>query len=177
MDLPLGSAFAIFSYVPLLFVLIGLAIAVGGVRSTRRSRAFLARARRVPGTITGVRTGWSGSRDTLRASSRPMLTFTTLDGRRIDTEAAEPSNRGVGNDVGVLYDPANPTDARVDEDLSRWTGIGTVVFGLIFALISFAGFGVFQAVHHGFFDDDSGGGGSSYCEDADGQRMDCPPGF
>ncbi|MEO5874125.1 MAG: DUF3592 domain-containing protein, partial [Streptosporangiaceae bacterium] len=100
-----------FAYAPLFFVAIGLLIAGGGVRQILLARTFAARAHRVPGTVTDVRTRLSGSRERLRARQSPMLTFTTLDGRQITTEARESSDRGIGNTVGVLYNPTNPTEA------------------------------------------------------------------
>jgi hypothetical protein len=164
-----------FEYVPLFFVAIGLLIVGGGIRQILRARAFAARAQRVPGTVTDVRTRLSGSGEHLRARQRPVLTFTTLDGQEITTEARESSDRGVGNGVGVLYNPSNPTEAQIDEGRPTWAGLGMVIIGLVFA--GFA-FGMFTAVNDGsdpFTSDDHGA--SVECADTNDQPIACPAGL
>jgi hypothetical protein len=164
-----------FGYAPLFFVAIGLLIVGGGVRRILRTRAFAARAQRVPGTVTDVRTRLSGHGEHLRARQCPVLTFTALDGRQITTEARESSDRGIGNAVGVLYNPINPTEAQIDEGRSKWAGLGIVIIGLVFA--GFA-FGAFAAVNEGFDPFTSDGHGSNVkCTDENNQPVTCPAGI
>ncbi|GAA3216188.1 DUF3592 domain-containing protein [Actinocorallia longicatena] len=160
------------SYTPLIFIAAGLAIAVAGLRNIVRSRRFAATACRVPGTVTDVRTRLTGQGEHLRAVGRPVLAFTTLEGREIRTEAEDPSGHGVGREVGVLYDPADPTAARIEGTHSVWSGLVAVAVGLVFAALSF---GLLSAFTDGFEDLRGGSGGSSTeCFDAQDQPIDCP---
>ncbi|MDX6740779.1 DUF3592 domain-containing protein [Actinocorallia sp. A-T 12471] len=149
-----------FGYMILLFVLIGLSIAGGGVKQLVGGRAFARRARRAEGVVTDVRTRFTGSGRTFGAEQRPVVRFTTDEGREITVEAAEPSDAGVGSDVTVFYDPAKPTAVRVNAPAV--SGFGPILSGLAFAGICAAIF-----VGSGFlsiFGVDAGSGDCTYAD-------------
>ncbi|GAA2725635.1 DUF3592 domain-containing protein [Actinocorallia aurantiaca] len=164
-----------FGYFPLIFVVIGFAVALAAVRGEMHARAWARKAQRVPGTVTDVQNRFSGSGRHLRASPRPVLAFTTLEGRQVTTESRQESGHGVGNEIEVLYDPANPTDAEIDEGSSLLSGLGQVAVGLVIAAI---GFGFFVAFTD-FADEWRGDvdSGTVQCSDENGDEVDCPPGF
>lgn len=83
--------------------------------------AFVARAIHVPGTVTDLIEG-----SYLRGSSKrrigPRVTFKTLDGRlfrRVDWRAE--AVYSVGESVTVLYDPRDPSNARIGPITDSWT--------------------------------------------------------
>ncbi|MFI6598873.1 DUF3592 domain-containing protein [Nonomuraea sp. NPDC050536] len=165
----------LFKYLPLLFVAFGLVIILISIKRIADGRGFVRRAQRVPGVVSDVRTTFTGQGDHLRAMQRPVLTFTTVDGREITTEAATTSRLGIGNEAEVLYDPENPTVAVPAEDAGgSYSGI---VIGLIAVVIGLAFFAVFAGFvgFHGFDK------GETWCEtqQADGSvdQVECPPGF
>jgi hypothetical protein len=158
----------LFRYFPLLFVALGLAIILGAVKGIVGSRRFVRRAQRVPGVVSDVRTSFVGRGEHLRARQRPVLTFTTLEGREITTEAATTSDLGVGNETEVLYDPDDPTRAVPVGNAGG--GYGAIVAGLIAVVIGLAFFVGFA----GFWGD----GQEARCEvqQADGsfEPVECP---
>lgn len=121
--------------VPLLFFVIGTALAYAGIRQRLGLRRF-----------SGGRGGRLGSspRCTRAVGSRydyrsllhfPVVRFTLPDGHEVETEVMSGSNPApahTGETVTVLYDPRQPTRARID---GFWAD-GTLVVG---ALVSAAG--------------------------------------
>ncbi|MFA1545086.1 DUF3592 domain-containing protein [Actinomadura chokoriensis] len=124
----------------LIALTLGAGLAVGGVHRYRTSRAFLAAAHRVPGVVTGVhRVERTDSYEYFA-----VLRFRTLDGAEIETVAQTRSGsyeltRLKGTRVGVLYDPRNPREARLDSNSGRAVGgsIGMVAAGCAFAVLGF----------------------------------------
>lgn len=139
------------------------------------ARAWERRAQRVPGTVTDVHGRLSGSGRHLRAVQRPVLSFTTLDGRPVTTESRLPSDHGIGNEVAVRYDPANPTDAEIDEGASPLAGLGLVAVGLVMAVVGFGFFLEFSALKDAWPGGDDSG--MEQCIDGNGDEIDCPPGL
>jgi len=98
-----------------------------------QDHAFVARAIRVPGTITGLVEG----RYKRGSSSRrigPRVTFKTLEGRvfwHVDWQKADGGYQ-VGESVTVLYDPRNPRNARIGPVVDSWGGyvFAATCFGL-----------------------------------------------
>lgn len=133
-------------FVFLLFAVLGTFFAVMGVRAMVEHRRFRRTAVQVPGVITALRAHHSGSSsDTGRSVTyHPVLRFTTLDGRIVETESGYGSNPPPGREgayVPVLYDPANPADARLT---GMWGGgvlLGFALVGLggLFAVIGLGG--------------------------------------
>jgi hypothetical protein len=70
----------------------------------------------------------------------PVVEFVTARGQVVRFQANESTNSPgemMGDEVGILYDPANPRDARLDTGFSVWGG--AAVFGgigLCFVIIS-----------------------------------------
>ena len=127
--------------VPVLFTVVGLIFATMGFRTLRTDRDFQAVALRAPGTVTDLRFRSVGRR---RASGTwfPVVRFDTADGRRIDTEAMygrRPAPARRGEEVTVLYDPADPTRAALEGKSGGGAlGLIFVVVGLTFAALGVA---------------------------------------
>ncbi|GAA3158489.1 DUF3592 domain-containing protein [Nonomuraea roseoviolacea] len=174
------------TYFPLLFVAFGVLIILVSIKGIVDGRRFAGRAQRVPGVVSDVRTTFAGQGEHLRARRRPVLTFTTVDGREVTTESRTTSDLGVGNATDVLYDPHDPTRAVPAGDTGG--GPGGIVAGLIAVVIGLAFFagvsGAFAGVGGGGAGDaGSGTSGTSEtrCEmqnpDGSVEPMECPPGL
>lgn len=124
--------------VPLLFTVGGLVFARMGIRILRSARRFEAVAVRSHGTVTDLRFRSVG-RQVGGGTWYPVLRFDTADGRHIETEglygrSPPPAKRG--DEVTVLYDPADPTKAALEGKLGGGP-LGTifVVLGLFLAAL------------------------------------------
>ncbi|MFC4112628.1 DUF3592 domain-containing protein [Nonomuraea zeae] len=161
-------------YSPLLFVAFGLLIILVSGKGMIDGRRFVQRALRVPGVVSDVRTTFTGRGEHLRARQRPVLTFTTLDGREVTTEASTVSNLGVGNATEVLYDPDDPTRAMPASGGAG--GYGGVVAGIIAIVIGLAFFAGVSSLSAPSTSGDPAG-----CEielpDGSSETIDCPPGL
>ncbi len=94
------------------FAAVGIATVLVALHLERRTDAFLQRAVRGSGVVVEMVTSRSG-RSTTWA---PVVEF-THDGRRYrfrDPVGSNPPSWGRGDRAAVLYDPANPADARID---------------------------------------------------------------
>ncbi|MFI7420478.1 DUF3592 domain-containing protein [Nonomuraea sp. NPDC049684] len=165
----------VFEYLPLLFVAFGAVIVLVSVRGIVQGRRFVRGARRVPGVVTDVATTFTGRGEHLKASRRPVLTFTTEEGREVTAESWAESKLGIGRETDVLYDPEDPTKAAPAGDAGVGGGYGGIVVGLLAAAVGLAVFAGFPG-HAGPF-----GGTENGCqiEHADGtsEPVDCPPGL
>jgi uncharacterized protein DUF3592 len=98
-------------------IFLGIAIVVAAT-----TMSFQAKADRTGGTVTGMEARTSTHRDSdghQRSSTAwyPTVRFTAADGRRYSFEGSTGSNPPiyhVGDHVAVAYDPAEPSDARID---------------------------------------------------------------
>ena len=166
----------VFEYFPLLFVAFGIVVIGVSVKGLIGFQRFAQRALRVPGVVSDVRTTFAGRGEGLKATHRPVLTFTTVDGREITTEASTASDLGVGNATEVLYDPQDPTSAMPADTAAGYGGIVAGVIALGIGLAFFSAFSGVTDVTTG-----SSGGGPAQCEirQADGsfQPAACPPGL
>ncbi|MCA2227762.1 DUF3592 domain-containing protein [Nonomuraea aurantiaca] len=138
----------LFPYFPLLFVAFGALIILKSIKGIIDGKQFARQAQRVPGVVSDVRTTFVGQGDSLRATHWPVLTFTTVEGREITTEAATTSGLGIGHETEVLYDPQDPTSAMPADDVG--VGYSGIVIGLIAVAIGLAFFSVFSG-SSGFF--------------------------
>lgn len=124
--------------VPVLFTVLGVGFARTGFRIRRTAREFWAVARRAPGVVTDLRYRSAG-RDASGGTWFPVLRFVTADGRQIDTEAMygrSPAPARRGDEVTVLYDPDDPTQATLGgRSGGRLLGTVFIVMGLLFAAI------------------------------------------
>jgi Protein of unknown function (DUF3592) len=133
----------------LVFVAIGVAIAASGTRFRRA-------AEQAQGTVTEVKavasrsdpsTGPVGG--TSGPHYRPVVRFTTADGREIQAEsrfASNPAPAHVGDTVRVFYDPRDPERIQLDTAVGRG---GCLAFGLVFVGALFCAIGVVVLVAAG----------------------------
>ncbi|MFG1966228.1 DUF3592 domain-containing protein [Nonomuraea sp. NPDC049028] len=133
----------LFPYFPLLFVAFGALIILRSIKGIIDGKQFVRQAQRVPGVVSDVRTTFVGRGEHLRAMQRPVLTFTTVEGREITTEAVTTSDLGIGNETEVLYDPQDPTSAMPADD-DAGGGYSGIVIGLIAVVIGLAFFSAFS---------------------------------
>ena len=113
------------------FAGIGALLFAIGVAITRSNRAFARRALRAPGQVTGVHSSAGGT----TAIAYPQLRFALPDGRVVEIAARTGTNferLREGDAVTVLYDPADPTKARVD---SRRASAGATLLGAAFLVL------------------------------------------
>lgn len=102
-----------------IFTVVGLVlVGVGGVLAYS-TVSFVQAAERTTGTVVDldVRWGSHGSRSSSRAEY-PVVEF-EADGQRhtFSSGVTSTSHPEIGDTVSVLYDPAEPTDARLDSGL------------------------------------------------------------
>jgi Protein of unknown function (DUF3592) len=128
-------------------VLIGLMLVGGGLvglgaKVLVDNQRFVAKAAGATGVVLYVReevrrervgTG-SNERDEDVSYFSPVVQFHTARGQVVEFEGNDGSLRA-GDSVRVLYDPANPQDARLDSWSSRW-GAGTVPLAIGLVLIA-----------------------------------------
>jgi hypothetical protein len=150
----MGSAAGILMACGALFVALGAGFVAFGIRTRRSSRAFMARAVRVPGLVVDLelhRGRYHRAGDVDSGVWVPRLEFTTVDGRPVRTLAmygSVPAPARRGEQVMVLYDPEQPTRAQVaDRKLASGgclsvgmlvAGAGSLLFGLLFVAIGAA---------------------------------------
>jgi hypothetical protein len=103
------------------FLLVGVGLLAGAGLVASRTQAFLAGAESVPGTVVGLRPQRSDRGTTyapvveFQPASGPLRTF------KESTSSNPPAYR-LGEAVEVLYDPADPADARLRGLFSLWGG-------------------------------------------------------
>ncbi|MGH3729193.1 MAG: DUF3592 domain-containing protein [Micromonosporaceae bacterium] len=107
------------------FVAVGVGFAAIGQYLVRSARKLASVGVRVPGEVIGMRVDQSA--EVGRGSDYPILRFRTVDGRDVETSSdigTDPAPAHEGDQVTVLYDPADPRTARIDSTLGRGSGIG-----------------------------------------------------
>jgi Protein of unknown function (DUF3592) len=124
------------------FAGVGVLLLALGIMLTRSNRGFERGAMRAPGRITGISwetIGLPGDREMV---GFPELRFTLPDGREVQTVARTGTTADTlqqGAQVTVLYDPADPSQARVDSRSATagatLVGAAFIVFGAVFALL------------------------------------------
>lgn len=134
--------------VPAMFTLVGGIFAVAGVRMVVSWQAFRMRAVRCTGTVTEIRTKFSSraSGSGSRTIHYPVLAFRTTDGKDVQTQAmngSSPTLLKEGQQVTVMYDPRNPTQAYAGR------GFAGRLMPLIFLVVGgvVLAFGLWQLVH------------------------------
>lgn len=113
----------------------GLHLLAQGQAVRRAARAFLATAVRAEGEVIALRVSRAGVAQRPRPAHvhLPVLRFRTADGTVVEAcspVGGNPAPAAKGDRVGVLYDPADPRDVRVD----TVTGHGTTAGRLLTAL-------------------------------------------
>jgi hypothetical protein len=101
-----------------------LALAAGAVFTVLTAR-FVAGSERAEGTVVDRVRSVDEEDDSV--SFYPVVRFTTAAGRTVRFESNVSTSDEIGDEVEVLYDPDDPTDARLSGFLNVWG------FSLIFA--------------------------------------------
>lgn len=127
-----------------LLVLVALALFVAGWQVTAETRWFLSVAARTTGEVVGHE-AYERQARTPRERFRLVVSYQTPSGARVRFRSV--ANYGhppyaIGEQVPVLYDPANPFDARVDRRIE--TVAPLVIWGAAVLLVG--GLGVAVAV-------------------------------
>ena len=133
--------------VGVLFVLIGLAVLIGGVvtaiKQSRQSAGHTAATGKVVDLVKRVFNAGSAG------VYCPVVEFTTDSGEAVRFESdfgTMPASHQVGQSVAVRYDTADPQKAEVDSATSRWLvpgcmilmGLGFLGMGVTFTAIGIA---------------------------------------
>lgn len=135
------------------FLLVGIGLLVAAGIFAERTNRFVGQALTTSGEVVDlVRSrSSSSSSGTRNYTFKPRVRFSAPDGRSIEflsSVGSNPPGFAIGEQVKVLYDLADPTDARIDDFVSLWLiplifgGIGAVFFivGAIMAVLPwFAG--------------------------------------
>jgi len=129
-------------------ILIGLMLSgvvmVGfGVKMLVDTRSFLATAHAARGVVVRVdkydstESGGSGSGQHPRHVTHylPFVEFAAVD-KQVAQFRADDGSLRVGDSVGVLYDPANLRNARLDNWGNHWSGVGLAGGGLATLVVS-----------------------------------------
>jgi hypothetical protein len=131
-------------FVGVFFVLIGVAVLIGGavaaVKQVRRSGRGVAATGTVVDLLSRVFNPGSA------AVYCPVVEFTAATGQPVRFESqfgTMPASHRVGQSIAVRYDPANPQKAEVDSATANWfvpgctiaMGLGFLVMGLVFVVI------------------------------------------
>jgi len=118
-----------------IFLVVGLAMLAGGFALWRSNAAFAAHASGADGTVTDLAYSSSSKGGTYR----PVVEFSTADGKRVHitgSTGSNPPSYSRGDKVRVLYEPANPEHAKIDSFMEQSFGVLMLggmgaVFGLV----------------------------------------------
>lgn len=128
--------------VPVVFGLVGSLFVVIGLRSGAALRRFRRTARHAPGVVLDLVLELSGGRQNPSWLYFPIVRYSLPDGRVVDFKSPQgsaPAAVRKGQQVTVLYDPMEPTNARLEGILSGGCLYGFfVVFGAVFVLLAIA---------------------------------------
>lgn len=139
-----------FVLVPLGIGAMGLFFCFLGIARLRRERAFTRGALGAQGIVVGFArrrhvTHAQGHRG-VGYRDHPVVSYTTRDGQETQFESpigTSPRLQREGQQVPILYNPANPTDARIATGCMQYgLPIFFIIFGLAMALFA-ATFGAF----------------------------------
>lgn len=116
----------------IVFPLVGLLLVVIGVFIFVRTRSFISSSQEVKGTV--VRNAYhSGSEG---GGYAPVFGFTTIAGQRVEVEdnmQSNPPQFREGEVVDILYDPQNPSRARINKGMNLYFApILLSIMGMIF---------------------------------------------
>ncbi len=124
-------------FVGVLFVLIGVAVLIGGVVAAVKQALKSGRGVAATGTVVDLvsRVFNPGSAGVYC----PVVEFTTAAGQPVRFESqfgTMPAGHRVGQSIPVRYDPADPQKAEVDSATANWFVPGcTSAMGLLFLVL------------------------------------------
>jgi len=119
-------------------ILVGLGLLAAVIILSLGEQRFISTATHVTGTVTSFIGSGTGNSH----SARPVVTFTTTDGREFTYTSdisSNPSPYTVGQKVDIYYDSANPNNVV----LAGQTGIVYLIVGGVGALLTLIGIVVF----------------------------------
>jgi len=130
----------VFVGVPVIFAVVGSMFVILGLRSAASLRRFRRTAARASGVVLDLVLDVAGPRRSTNLVYFPVVRFSTPDGRVVDFRSPQGSSPAAvrrGQQVDVLYDPADPTNARLEGILSGGClNTFLVVFGGVFVLLA-----------------------------------------
>jgi hypothetical protein len=107
-------------FVSIIFFIVGFVLlCVAGFLTWRTSR-FTERAQSTTGTVTALVPDHNSNGKTTYA---PVFSFKAADGKTYSITSSASNNPpafNVNDDVTVLYDPSNPSGARIDSTFQLW---------------------------------------------------------
>ncbi len=124
-----------------IFAIAGIALLVVAIWLGISSTSFVGTAVHATGTVAELAEK-EGS-DNHSTIYYPVVEFTTADGRVMRFESATGSNPSMyrqGQEVKVLYNPADPAHAMIDSLMELW--FAPMLLGFIGSLFSAIGFGI-----------------------------------
>lgn len=128
--------------VPVLFAAVGSIFVVVGLRSAAGLRRFRRTAARASGVVLDLVLDLAGPRGRGGWLYFPVVRYWLPDGRVVDVRSPQGSSPPAvrrGQQVTVLYDPADPTNARLEGILSGGClNSFLVVFGAAFVVLAVA---------------------------------------
>lgn len=125
-----------------IFAIAGITLLAVAIWLGVSSASFVGTAVHVTGTVAEL-AGKESSSDNHSIVYYPVIEFTTADGRAMRFESATGSNPSMyrqGQEVKVLYNPADPARAMIDSVMELW--FAPMLLGFIGLLFSAIGFGV-----------------------------------
>lgn len=121
------------------FLIVGLAMLSGAIYLYQSKRAFLDRAVTVQGTVTEL----LPSRSDNSTTYKPVVAYTTKDGKQIEftsSVSSNPPSYHEGETVEIFYDPADPYDAEINGFVSLW--LAPLILGILGTVFSLIGFSI-----------------------------------
>lgn len=125
---------------PLAFLVVGIALLGGACHYWRQTTALIGNAVATTGEVILMREEdrhvQPQHQGEIEASYRPVVRFTTRSGRQVHYESivsSYPPRYSEGQQVRILYDPARPEWARIDDFADLWlrpvflAGVGSIL--------------------------------------------------
>jgi hypothetical protein len=125
--------------VGLVMFAIGAGLLIVAANFARADQALAAKGGAAQGTVIDLVSHRNGGKQMFR----PVVAFTDQAGRRrqfASTVSSNPPSYRRGEEVAVLYDPANPDAAMIDSFIDRH--LGSLVFGILGTVFALFGGGV-----------------------------------
>jgi hypothetical protein len=126
-----------FSVLKYIFLVVGLGLLTGAFILYQNKKAFLEKAVSAQGTVIEL----LESRSDNSTTYKPLVSFTTKEGRQIEftsSVSSNPPSYDEGETVKVLYYPGDPKEATINDFMSIWFGPLIVGFlGTVFSLVGF----------------------------------------
>lgn len=129
-----------------IFLTVGLGLLSGGIYSFMSTREFLGNAVSADGVVIDLEERWDS--DDSSYTYYPRVRFETETGQPYEFTGdvgSSPASFDVGEGVRVLFDPADPSSARIDSFMQLWF-VSVILggMGLVFSIVgggSFFAFG------------------------------------